>query len=69
MALSETPVRPIARQTTGQSGRGKTGTETELSELEPKVDEEIPPFYVKRFEYLEKCYINVTNYYLFIMYI
>ncbi len=25
------------------------------------VDEEIPPFYVKRFEYPEKRYINVTN--------
>ncbi len=24
------------------------------------VDEEIPPFYVKRFEYPEKCYIIVT---------
>ncbi len=27
------------------------------------VDEEIPPYYVKRFECLEKRYINVTNYY------
>ncbi len=27
------------------------------------VDEEIPPFLVKGFEYLEKCYINVTHYY------
>ncbi len=27
------------------------------------VDEEIPPFNVKRFECLEKRYINVTNYY------
>ncbi len=26
------------------------------------VDEEIPPYYVKRFECLEKRYINVTNY-------
>ncbi len=26
------------------------------------VVEEIPPFYVKRFECLEKCYINLTNY-------
>ncbi len=25
--------------------------------------EEIPPYYVKHFEWLEKCYINVTNYY------
>ncbi len=25
------------------------------------VDEEIPPYYVKRFECLEKRYINVTN--------
>ncbi len=25
------------------------------------VVEEIPPFYVKRFKCLEKCYINVTN--------
>ncbi len=29
----------------------------------PVVVEEIPPFYVKLFEYPEKCYINVTNYY------
>ncbi len=27
------------------------------------VVEEIPPFYVKRFEYPEKSNINVTNYY------
>ncbi len=27
------------------------------------VVEEIPPFYVKRFEYPEKRYINVTNYF------
>ncbi len=27
------------------------------------VDEAIPPFYVKRFEYPEKRYINVKNYY------
>ncbi len=27
------------------------------------VVEEIPPFYVKRFEYPEKRYKNVTNYY------
>ncbi len=27
------------------------------------VVEEIPPFYAKRFEYPEKHYINVTNYY------
>ncbi len=25
--------------------------------------EEIPPFYVKRFEYPEKRYIKITNYY------
>ncbi len=31
------------------------------------VDEEIPPFYVKRFEYPEKHYINVRNYYLLII--
>ncbi len=30
------------------------------------VVEEIPPFYVKRFEYSEKRYINVTNYYYYI---
>ncbi len=29
------------------------------------VDEEIPPLYVKRFECLEKRYINVTNYYYY----
>ncbi len=29
------------------------------------VDEEIPPFYVKCFEYPEKLYINVTNYYYY----
>ncbi len=29
------------------------------------VVEEIPPFYVKRFEYPEKHYINVTNYYYY----
>ncbi len=29
------------------------------------VVEEIPHFYVKRFEYPEKRYINVTNYYYF----
>ncbi len=29
------------------------------------VDEEIPPYYVKRFECLEKRYINVTNYYYY----
>ncbi len=27
--------------------------------------EEIPPYYVKRFECLEKRYINVTNYYYY----
>jgi len=27
------------------------------------VVEGIPPFYVKRFEYPEKSYINVPNYY------
>ncbi len=27
------------------------------------VDEEISPYYEKRFECLEKRYINVTNYY------
>ncbi len=31
--------------------------------------EEIPPFYVKRFEYPEKRYINVTNYYYYYYYI
>ncbi len=30
------------------------------------VNEEIPLFYVKRFEYPEKSYINVTNYYIII---
>ncbi len=25
-----------------------------------------PPFYVKRFEYPEKCYINVRNYYYYL---
>ncbi len=29
------------------------------------VVEEIPPFHVKGFEYSEKHYINVTNYYYF----
>ncbi len=29
------------------------------------VVEEIPPFYVKCFEYPEKLYINVTNYYYY----
>ncbi len=29
------------------------------------VDEEIPPYYVKCFECLEKRYINVTNYYYY----
>ncbi len=29
------------------------------------VVEEIPPFYVKRFEYPEKLYIYVTNYYYY----
>ncbi len=29
------------------------------------VDEEIAPFYVKRFECLEKCYIHVMNYYYY----
>ncbi len=30
------------------------------------VDEKTPPpFYIKRFEYPEKCYINVTNYYYY----
>ncbi len=29
------------------------------------VDEEIPPDNVERFECLEKCYINVTNYYYY----
>ncbi len=29
------------------------------------VDEEIPPFYVKCFEYPEKRYINVRNYYYY----
>jgi len=29
------------------------------------VVEEIPPFYVKRFECPEKRYINVTNYYYY----
>ncbi len=29
---------------------------------------EIPPFYVKRFEYPEKRYINVTNYYNYYLY-
>ncbi len=29
------------------------------------VDEEIAPYYVKRFECLEKRYINVTNYYYY----
>ncbi len=33
-----------------------------------QVDEEIPPFYVKRFEYPEKRYINVTNYYYYYYY-
>ncbi len=28
-----------------------------------QVDEEIPPYYLKHFECLEKSYINVTNYY------
>ncbi len=27
------------------------------------------PFYVKRFEYPEKCYINVTNYYYYYKYL
>ncbi len=31
------------------------------------VVEEIPPFYVKRFEYPEKRYTNVTNYYYYIL--
>ncbi len=31
------------------------------------VVEEIPPYYVKRFEYPVKCYINVTNYYNYII--
>ncbi len=29
------------------------------------VVDEIPPFYVKRIEYPEKRYINVTNYYYY----
>ncbi len=29
------------------------------------VDEEMPLYYVKRFESLEKRYINVTNYYYY----
>ncbi len=33
------------------------------------VVEEIPPFYVKRFEYPEKRYINVTNYYYYYKYL
>ncbi len=32
------------------------------------VVEEIPPFYVKRLEYPEKRYINVTNYYYYYYY-
>ncbi len=32
------------------------------------VVEEIPPFYVKRFENTEKHYINVTNYYYYYYY-
>jgi len=32
------------------------------------VVEEIPPFYVKRFECPEKRYINVTNYYYYYYY-
>ncbi len=32
------------------------------------VDEEIPPYYVKRLESPEKRYINVTNYYCYFIY-
>ncbi len=32
------------------------------------VDEEIPPFYVKCFEYPEKRYLNVRNYYYYYYY-